>query len=140
MRLVLPTAPSPRSKIFRLMWSSTIALPLHAWATLITLAGSMSGLRIGSVPSLNFSYGLSGKQPTCRTDYVLFQSSERCPIPEPSAGDRWATRAHSSGRPKEIDASTRTDRDKFRPRALSMIGLSTRHARSILLMEGSVFG
>src|SRR5438552_18574801 len=59
MRLVLPTAPSPRSKIFRLMWSSTIALPLHAWATLITLAGSMSGLGIGSLPSLNFAYGLS---------------------------------------------------------------------------------
>src|SRR5437763_16016878 len=59
MRLVLPTAPSPRSKIFRLMSSSTTALPLHAWATLITLAGSMSALRIGSVPSLNFGYGLS---------------------------------------------------------------------------------
>src|SRR5207302_6010489 len=53
MRLVLPTAPSPRSKIFRLMWSSTIALPFHAWATLITLADSMSGLRIGPAPSQN---------------------------------------------------------------------------------------
>src|SRR5438105_1273996 len=53
MRLVLPTAPSPRSRIFRLMWSSTIALPFHAWATLITLAGSMSGLRIGPAPSQN---------------------------------------------------------------------------------------
>src|SRR2546427_7614377 len=46
IRLVLPTAPSPRSKIFRLTWSSTMATPLHAGATHITLAGSMSAMRI----------------------------------------------------------------------------------------------
>ena len=46
IRLVLPTAPSPRRRILRLMWSSTIAVPLHAGPTLITLAGSMSSLRI----------------------------------------------------------------------------------------------
>src|SRR5436853_1535378 len=45
-RLVFPTAPSPRSKIFRLMRSSTMATSLHAGATLITVAGSMSGMRI----------------------------------------------------------------------------------------------
>src|SRR6266571_6329712 len=49
IRLVLPTAPSPRRRILRLMWSSTIAVPLHAGATLITLAGSMSSLRIQGV-------------------------------------------------------------------------------------------
>src|SRR5207253_1363509 len=46
IRLVLPTAPSPTRRILRLMWSSTIAVPLHAGPTLITLAGSMSSLRI----------------------------------------------------------------------------------------------
>src|SRR6266699_1900615 len=48
--LVLPTAPSPRRRTLRLTWSSTMATPSHARAALITLAGSMSALRIrGSV-------------------------------------------------------------------------------------------
>src|SRR6266511_2582284 len=60
--LVWPTAPSPRRRTLRLTWLSTMATPSHARAALITVAGSMSALRI---------HGSAWMQAEARTDEPL---------------------------------------------------------------------
>src|SRR5205823_5209050 len=78
IRLVFPTAPSPRSNIFRLIRSSTIARSLHSGGPLITLPGSMSAVRTEGV-----SEGGDGVALLLR---VLFDGRSECRDSRSSGG------------------------------------------------------